>query len=455
MGKTKAKKLLAMLLSFAMVIQYGVYTQDWIQYVSADDGEQVQEESAPAPAPAPKQEVKAEPAPAPAPAPAPEPEPEPEPVVQETEADSGYVQETEGTAELSGDSGGGASGEEASVEDAGEGADAAPEGEVPEDAVQDEQQEEENKVTYPAQSFSDSSGGISVSVKAPEGALPEGTKMTVTAIGAGEVMDAVQAAVDGEVSGVRAVDITFTKDGEKIEPKQPVRVVIRASGVDSSADHQELVHIDNGGNASVVSGASVSDSGVAKFTSDQFSYYVIVGVNEEDPALNDVEILSDTTGKGIEVKITGTSDILPEGTQLTVSDISVSKADLSAASGKNITEAQGIRMSLTDADGNAFALTGSVRVEIEGDTATGMVFLNGDYTSPGECGSTYTYSTSSLGEVVFAEESEELRCASSSAATRAARRRPPSRPSARTAARRSAPCRKILSKKDTASTAGS
>ena len=80
------------------------------------------------------------------------------------------------------------------------------------------------EVTYPAVDFEPVElDGLTVSVSAPEGALPEGTEMTATKI---ENMDAVQAAVDQmenmDVTALMAVDISFWHEGEEIELEEAV-----------------------------------------------------------------------------------------------------------------------------------------------------------------------------------------------------------------------------------------
>ena len=85
----------------------------------------------------------------------------------------------------------------------------------------------EDNAAFPATTFEGSANGVTVNVEAPEGALPEGAKMVVTGVGSDEVIDAVNGAVEGEVSeqDVHAVDITFKNEaGEEIELAKPVNV---------------------------------------------------------------------------------------------------------------------------------------------------------------------------------------------------------------------------------------
>ena len=395
------KRFLAFFLCAAIMITYmpnQVYTL--ADESENDSAAAVQEEPAPAEKkaekPAPKKAEAQAPAEKKAEEPAPKAEePAAEPAAPAEEPEQPKAQEPAETQEPEADK---PADETAPAEDQAE--NPADEEKPEEDAVKDD-----SEVKYPKQSFSGSAGGVSVKVNAPEGALPEGTKMKVTAVSASEVMDAVESVVDGEVTRVKAVDITFVKDGTEIEPQKEVSVVLSARGIDSDADKQQVVHVDGGGNAEIV--ASASDSGVAKFTSDAFSYYVIVSTNENgDP--DDVKIISGVTNDGIEVTITGKASQLPSDTELTVTDLSSpTKDELSDATGKNITDVQAIGMSLSNTDGGQYNISEGVNVKIEGASATGLIYVGGDYTSSVGEGSSYEYTATELSDVVFASESDE------------------------------------------------
>ena len=98
----------------------------------------------------------------------------------------------------------------------------------------DEETEEEEEDKYPACAFSQSAGGMAVKISAPEGALPEGTKVTVTGVSTERAKKIAQRAVgdDGKIRDARGVDITFhDKNGKKIEPKKAVQVTLSGAGV--------------------------------------------------------------------------------------------------------------------------------------------------------------------------------------------------------------------------------
>ena len=151
--------------------------------------------------------------------------------------------------------------------------------EEPAEEASEPEAEPEEEITYPAVSFSDKAGLVSVSVSAPEGAFPQGTRMKVTPVFTGEVKNAVEEAVDGTVKKYRAVDITFyNAAGQEIEPLVPISVVLSAS--DIADEDAVIVHMPDAGDAEVVEDTAVVGAGVA-FESDAFSVYVVVETGED------------------------------------------------------------------------------------------------------------------------------------------------------------------------------
>ena len=144
--------------------------------------------------------------------------------------------------------------------------------------AEDKDAEAEKEEGFPEANFSDSASGVSVSVYAPEGALPEGTTMKVKGVGFFE-MNKVKSAVKNEMGSatkvVKAVDITFyDKDGKEIQPKKAVSVSFDSSKFET-LDKPAVVHIADNGAAEVVD-SSVSQAGTATVVTDQFSVYVVV-----------------------------------------------------------------------------------------------------------------------------------------------------------------------------------
>ena len=105
----------------------------------------------------------------------------------------------------------------------------------------------EEDVKYPAQTFTGKASKVTVRVTAPEGALPEGTEMTVTAVKPADVEEAIQKEAGEDAKVVKAVDITFTdKDGKEIEPKEKVSVNF-ANSEFSKIYEPAVFHIDDDG----------------------------------------------------------------------------------------------------------------------------------------------------------------------------------------------------------------
>lgn len=135
--------------------------------------------------------------------------------------------------------------------------------------------------------------GVVVTVEAPEGAFPEGTELRIVPMSqkfsllgdpASEVKEAVAGAVGAssadEVDTV-AFDITFVKDGEELQPAQPVAVnfVVRSESALSAnaTDSLQVVHV--GENAATVVGEAVevSPEGETQISveAEQFSVYAL------------------------------------------------------------------------------------------------------------------------------------------------------------------------------------
>ena len=135
--------------------------------------------------------------------------------------------------------------------------------------------------SMPAQSFSGTaSNGVTVKVSAPEGALPAGSTMVVTAVSAKTAKSIAEKTASAQVKDAVGVDITF-KDasGNEVEPKKAVSVSMSlASKLDG--DSFTVSHKSDSGKVNEVS-ASASAGG-ASFSESSFSIYVISGEGEEN-----------------------------------------------------------------------------------------------------------------------------------------------------------------------------
>ena len=132
----------------------------------------------------------------------------------------------------------------------------------------------------PAQSFEGEAGeDMAVSVNAPEGALPENTKMTVSRVTDEAALAAIQAKVNGELYA--AADITFTKDSAELEPSADVEVQISLEGLEN-IQNPTVVHVRPDGNVEYVEAELVNTnrSGSEKalrFYAKDFSVYAVIG----------------------------------------------------------------------------------------------------------------------------------------------------------------------------------
>ena len=117
--------------------------------------------------------------------------------------------------------------------------------EKPEEEEKEDDEEEEEK--FPAQSFVKTASGTTVRIDAPEGALPEGADVVVTAVAASAVEAKIESVAGGDIKVVKALDISFRdKDGKEIEPEKKVAVNFENANF-SEINSTQVYHIaDNG-----------------------------------------------------------------------------------------------------------------------------------------------------------------------------------------------------------------
>ena len=199
--------------------------------------------------------------------------------------------------------------------------------------------EETVSVSMPAQSFTGETEDVTVSVVAPEGAFPAGTRMEVMAVEVDdETMSSVENAVEGRVTTVQAVDITFyDADGNKVEPQTAIQVSMK-SAVVSESENISLIHKPDaeetdGAEAAVpalevVEAAIVeqNDSAVPSdeitFESDAFSVYMLVG----SETIETKYITAD--GETYAITMTYSPEAgIPDGATLQVSEIPVDSTE--------------------------------------------------------------------------------------------------------------------------------
>lgn len=117
--------------------------------------------------------------------------------------------------------------------------------------------------------------GVTVTVRAPEGALPAGTDIEVAPVDMAAVQNAVDAS--SEVSGtvLAAVDITFRYRGEEIQPTAPVTVTMTSAALEGQ-DNLTVVHIDDQRASHAESVFAEFEEDTATFDADKFSVYAVI-----------------------------------------------------------------------------------------------------------------------------------------------------------------------------------
>ena len=227
------KRMLALLIAVVLVAGLGLsYSADRVlRATSIPEEEAVEGGAEPAPEEAPvttqeitldsgKQEpAKEEPAPQPEPEPEPEPQPQPEPEnVASAEPQAGSDTSTEKPE--------GGKAQEATAEAGAAETEAQPEAVVteevqPELLPEQEAEQEEEEIKYPAQKLTaKASDGAMVTVDAPEGALPEGSRVTIKRVSSKAAKAAIESTLgdDTELVDVVVYDIViYDHEGKEVQ----------------------------------------------------------------------------------------------------------------------------------------------------------------------------------------------------------------------------------------------
>ena len=318
--KRNYKKLLAIIVGLALVIQYsigaGMFTS-YAEELQDDTASNKTEASVPEakekdPEPAPKaqeteqsQEQK---------------EPDPKPVetqsteqtakpaateVESVQDDSGNAEVPEGEVgdpegEEGGDlDGGSVTDTDEPTEDAVPGEEQPSEDVIPgedeeigedvddEDSDEDEDEDEDEDDKYPEVTLSATTGGVTVVLYAPEGALPEGAKLNASIVTAEKYINAVaeQLATEGKVlTDAVAVDITPTdKNGKPVQPKKAVSVTIKNTNLDvATGGDVDVFRVSDSATSVTEMGTSVATADKQQFDTGHFTIYVS-GASASDP----------------------------------------------------------------------------------------------------------------------------------------------------------------------------
>ena len=261
------------------------------------------------------------------------------------------------------------------------------------DSKSDSKTADSAKAAMPAKEFEDEildeDGNVwmHVSVKAPEGAFPEGTTMSIKAISADAVRSKVEDALQKDkdladnAKQMKAVDITFyDKDHKEIEPAKEVEVLMTSDTV-GSIKHPVLVHIDKDEkkDATILKKVDVVDQdekdktkgskNTLKFEADVFSPYVIVEATSLDTSV------ITASGETYKITVTYNPDAqIPDGATLEAKEVQEGSkeydtyaketAEAVDADEASITHLRMFDITIKDSEGNEIEPKAPVDVQI-------------------------------------------------------------------------------------------
>ena len=126
--------------------------------------------------------------------------------------------------------------------------------------------------------------GVSVTIKAEDGAFPEGTTVTITDASKEAAMQAGSSVIDASVVDAVAVDITFYHNGVPVEPADGHTVDVSITPKENiEGDAYTVVHILDNGEAEIVDNNSILSGDFAYFEADSFTIYAVIGTKNEMP----------------------------------------------------------------------------------------------------------------------------------------------------------------------------
>ena len=176
--------------------------------------------------------------------------------------------------------------------------------EANEDDAEADPETKEELPEYPAFDQSETAGNVVVHATATEGVLPRDSKLVVKRITRKAILNAVEDTVsekNKEMDSAVALDITIqNKDGVEIQPNGSVNISFENAAV--SGDEINVYHVTD--DASAVTEVATNTQ---SFDTNHFSIYVITGENEVPlTTFNFV----DANGKSVSTQIVKTGDTL-------------------------------------------------------------------------------------------------------------------------------------------------
>ena len=180
------------------------------------------------------------------------------------------------------------------------------------------------EVDYPMQSFNfRADAGTEITVDAPEGAFPEGTKMTVSEE---QDLTELQALIDAdeELEGVivAAADISFYYHDEKIQPRVPVYVSY-ASAAAAEAEEPKLIHIGDDNRIDVMDEVTAETVEASSQAMQAMSGF---GTTAETPASTEMLKLSFRAGSFSRYAILNTDAKAPAAPEASMGEIDTDPA---------------------------------------------------------------------------------------------------------------------------------
>ncbi|MBQ9156753.1 MAG: hypothetical protein IJ137_08230 [Eubacterium sp.] len=166
---------------------------------------------------------------------------------------------------------------------------------------------------------------IDVKVSAPAGAFPEGTTMKAVAVMDESIVDSIAQAVDGSVTKIRALDITFyDADGNMVEPAEPVQVTLSSELIAREESEPQIVHLDEEEGARLIDQMEPEETGEnVTFEADSFSIYALVYTVKIHDETGAGSLESGEAGEETyHITVTYTDEAeIPEGASLAVSEV--------------------------------------------------------------------------------------------------------------------------------------
>ena len=173
-----------------------------------------------------------------------------------------------------------------------------------EDDAEADPEVKEELVEYPAFDQSEMAGDVVVHATAAEGVLPRGSKLVVKRITRKSILNAVEETVSEknmEVESAVALDVTIqSKDGVEIQPNGSVNISFENAAV--SGDEINVYHVTD--DASAVTEVATNTQ---SFDANHFSIYVITG--EKEKPLTTFNFV-DAKGQIVSTQIVKTGDEL-------------------------------------------------------------------------------------------------------------------------------------------------